>query len=313
MEKFTNWRDKGTGIAPFLPTPPPLSQEKGFEAFGNNVRLIIKLVCTIPIVLLALITPASISKPLWRIIMQIVCGWNVQVAIQGVKRRDQQDKLPCADEIYVVNYSSPLDCLALWFLARGSVSFCIPIVREKAVHIVQLSFWQFITFTLNNGQVNNNGTLLPEVTDPAKHLKGRVCYVFAEGTTSNGKSILPFALTQLAWDEFINRRYTSSVGVSSSSSTGFKCQGANSARVQTIHLKINGSLTTPLKVGFWRYLVRASTQGVTYKCKISEPVGPDLAQIRTSLAGGDKFKLVGRDLNLESKRKFVQEFGDRRN
>ncbi|SCV06045.1 LANO_0H20890g1_1 [Lachancea nothofagi CBS 11611] len=311
MEKFTNWRDKGTGIAPFLPTPPYLAQEKGFQAVLSVSKFVLKTICALPVIILALASswaPGRVSKTLWGVVAKIVCNWNLQVAIQGVKRRDKQSKLPAVNEVYVVNCSSPLDCVVLWFLAQGPAAFCIPSVRGKTVRFFHLTIWQFVKFTLNNGELPVLASLAE--VDNIAQLKNRVVYLFAEGTTSNGKSILPFTVSQESWDAFLGNK--PETGISTSSNAGSRHSNLSKVKCQAIHLKINSSLTTPLRVSKWRFLVRVSTQGVNCKCKISEPIDSDLIKIRKTMCGGDKFKLVGKELTIDSKRSFVKEFGHRR-
>ncbi|CEP60326.1 lysophosphatidic acid acyltransferase LOA1 LALA0_S01e08152g [Lachancea lanzarotensis] len=312
MEKFTNWRDKGTGIAPFVPTPPPLSQERGLTGALNNLKFVLKAICVLPLVLVALILPESISKNIWPTILKVLVNWSSQLTTQGVKKRDQRGELPTADSgIYLANCSSPFDAVALWFLAQGPVAFCVPLGNGKQSRIVQLGIWQFLQFALNNGQLRQDESHFQQIKTKSQ-LKGHVVYLFAEGTTSNGKSVLPFGLTQETWDEFLGQKSINTASSTSYSGDNNNRQVAADVKVHAILLKINSSLTTPLKLDKWKYLVRASAQGVSYKCRIIKSVGPELTKARAALVGGDKFRLVGKELNTESKRKFIKEFGSRR-
>lgn len=58
--------------------------------------------------------------------------------------------------------------------------------------------------------------------------------------------------------------------------------------------------------------MRMSSTGVNYKCKISEPTSGKIDELRTVMCGGDKYKLVGKELNVASKKRFVKAYGDRR-
>ncbi|SCU94857.1 LAME_0F09626g1_1 [Lachancea meyersii CBS 8951] len=309
MEKFTNWRDKGTGIAPFLPTPPPLSQEKGLGLVLNNVKFVFKAVCVFPLALLALMMPEMVSKKLWLIVMKVLFSWSIQVAAQGVKKRDQRGELPATGHVYVVNCNCPLDALVLWFLAQGPVAFCVPLIRGKSTRVFQLSVWQFFEFALNSGQIHGDLSSFREV-ETVSQLKNQVVYVFAEGTTSNGKSVLPFAFSQESWLDLLDQR--SATAGSSSSYNSSTRLSTPKVDINAIQLKVNSSLTTPLRIDRWKYLVRASSQGVSYKCKMIKSVEPQLEKVRTALVGGDKFRLVGKELNFESKLRFVKEFASRR-
>ncbi|CUS21881.1 LAQU0S04e02938g1_1 [Lachancea quebecensis] len=309
MEKFTNWRDKGTGIAPFLPTPPPLAQEKGLKGFLGGLSLALKLTLAFPIVLVALLLKwTPVYRPMWKAAVKLVFAWKLQVSVQGVKSRKQGPQfMPTKGKVYVVNYTSPLDPLALWLIARGPVAFCVPNSRRKTISLNRLSLWDLVKFTLGGSTWDSTQPDYQEVKS-AMELSNYVTYIFAEGTTSNGKSVLPFVITQQFWNDFLGEP---TVG-SSSSVKAPSSVATRDAEVRAVHIKINGSLTTPLRVNKWRYLARASSQGVTYKCRISEPLGHDLEKTRVALCGGDKFKLVGKELNTESKMKFAVEYGSRR-
>ena len=61
MEKFTNWRDKGTGIAPFLPAASDKENVFFNSAIAVNtvllVVLVAKCVVCVPLVLLGQVLP----------------------------------------------------------------------------------------------------------------------------------------------------------------------------------------------------------------------------------------------------------------
>ncbi|SCV02971.1 LAMI_0H04456g1_1 [Lachancea mirantina] len=312
MEKFTEWRDQGTGVPPFLPAMPSLSQEKGFRGFYHNCVALGRLTIASPFLILAVIVGINrISKSLVKFGLVILCNWNLQVSIQGVRRTEQRSvHMPQKNHMYMVNYSSPLDCVALWFLADGPVKFCIA-SDVQGSSLVELGIWQFFKFTLQGS--------LPEGSDFGRkvtkfsNLQDKVVFVFPEGTCSNGKSVLGLVLNQQSLDQFLDENDDArEIGVSTGAKHTKSSVPVARKKVQTIQLKIKSTLATPLSLGLWKYLVRMTTQGVTYKCKISEPIPADLDDIRVSLAGGDKFKLVNRKLNLRSKRAFVKAYGERR-
>ncbi|SCW02363.1 LAFE_0F04786g1_1 [Lachancea fermentati] len=308
MEKFTNWRDKGTGIAPFFPVTPPLSQEKGFRSFLSNVITTLKLIVALPFLpFVYLLQFLNLSKPICTLVLKIICGWNIQTNVQGVKRRDQgPEHMPGVGRYFFVNYSSPLDCIALWLIAKGPVTFCIPRMKGKKVTMYRLSLIEALKFALK-GSIFENETSF-QIIDKVDEAKDYVTYIFPEGTTSNGKSVLPFALTQEFMDEFLGIEE----GFSSSAQKPINLNLHKRKVVQTIQLKINATLTTPLPISAWNYLNRMSSQGVTFKCKINEPCTTKVDEVRTALCGGDKYSLVGKDLNVDSKTKFIKEFGNRR-
>lgn len=307
MEKFTDWRDKGTGIAPFLPQTPLLSLESGVRRIANNGILVLKLIITLPLILISsLLYWTPLKKPLWKLLLKLLCNFQVQVTCQGVKKRDLSSKhLPRKGQLYLVNYTSPLDALALYFSSQGEPVFLIPHVKDKDVKLYKLRVLEFIQFTLR-GSLFEDGDNFPTISQ-LSDVEDYTAFLFPEGTSSNGKSILPFAVTQEFLDEFVGQEE----GVSNSvSNPQNKLRG--DWELQTISLKVNTVLVTPLKIGSWKYLVRMSSTGVNYKCKISEPTGGKIDQLRTVMCGGDKYKLVGKELNVASKKRFVKAYGDRR-
>lgn len=277
MEKFTDWRDKGTGIAPFLPAN---SGRLGFGSkVGYTLLLLVKLVVVSPLILVFWFTR---SRALFRIVMSFLVGWTVDVAVVGVKRRNLKEKevYPQKGRVYVCNSSSALDSYILDSIAQSKSLFVL--ARGNALYAMnKCQYWDYaLDGSLN---IKRYGQELHSSED----LKGQVVFLFPEGTCSNGKSVLPFEIDRSSLETVLGENTT----------------------VQVTHLKINPSLTTPLKLSKWDFITRMLAHGVHAKIKIHEQQDiTSLDKLRVALNDGNKFKLVSKTLSVESKHRFVAEY-----
>lgn len=286
MEKFTDWRDKGTGIAPFL--PPTIKNVNSVLQAWYIFVLIVKLIFTSPFFI---IYHFSNSNDVLELILRLFFDWKLDVTVPGVKRRDLDVAVqyPQKDQLYICNYSSPLDGYALTVVAQGPAVFLIP----EGNSIYSMGLNQFVEFTLDGSlDVKKFG----KECSSMESLKGNVVYMFAEGTCSNAKSVLPFELKTDVLQNFLE-------------STPVK----SPLKLKSVQLKINNSLVTPLPVqSKYNYMLRMYQKGIHMKCKIYNETVGSLDEARVLLNDSDKFKLVSKNLNIESKRKFVVEYKYRR-
>lgn len=282
MEKFTNWRDKGTGIAPFL--PPTVGSPSFASQLGYTIIFILKCIILLPGLILYKITA---SKVIGSWMLSFLFNWKVDLNVQGVKRRElnKAAHYPQRDRIYICNSSSALDALVLDMIAQGPSWFLIPF--ENVLY--KMNKEQYMNFALDGSL---NAKKFGKEVSSIGQLENSVVFVFPEGTCSNGKSVLPFEITEEILREFID-----------------PSNHNKSATIQAIQLKVNGSLVTPLSLSKYTFFSRMLAKGVHVKVKIHEKqqITP-FENLRISLNDGNKFKLVSKTLNMESKRKFVEEY-----
>lgn len=277
MEKFTDWRDKGTGIAPFLPVG---SGRLGLGAkVGCTLLLVVKFLVVSPLILVYWLTR---SKAVFRWVMSFLFDWSVDVTVLGIKRRNlkKHDAYPHRGRFYVCKSSSALDAYILDSIAQGKSTFLV----ASGNALYAMNKCQYSNYALD-GSLNvkkyaqeiHNGEILQD----------RVVFMFPEGTCSNGKSVLPFEIDENSVESLLGENLS----------------------VQVTHLKINPSLTTPLRVSRWELVTRMVANGVHAKIKIHEAqnIAP-LDKLRVALNDGNKFKLVSKTLDVEAKRKFVSEY-----
>ncbi|CCD23608.1 lysophosphatidic acid acyltransferase LOA1 NDAI_0B05750 [Naumovozyma dairenensis CBS 421] len=291
MEKFTNWRDKGTGIAPFLPPTSGNNKDPNVVIqLGYGLILLIKMIIISPLIILFHITG---SRTVLKWNLGSLFGWKSDINVVGVKRRlvKPEKHYPMKSQLYVVNYQSSLDCLMLYLISQGSCSFLVP---DSDGSIYKMRLFKFICFTLN-GSLNVTKYSKEKVQNLGA-LKNTVNFLFIEGTCSNGKSVLPFGINSSELKSFIDPEW--------------EMNNRHNFDIQNIILKINNSLVTPLPVGKFTFLIRMLTKKVHYKCKITEPqrISATLDELRSSLNDGDKYKLVSKTLGIESKREFVEKY-----
>ncbi|AET39462.1 lysophosphatidic acid acyltransferase LOA1 Ecym_4409 [Eremothecium cymbalariae DBVPG len=277
MEKYTNWMDKGTGIKPFIPIKSPRAK------FGSCMVLMVKGIIVLPLALLWMLLQLTGvgSKVLGTAIMKFLFGWSSQIHVEGVKRSDISNKhMPEANRLYIVNYISPLDGIFLSLISQAPVVLLVP-RRDK---LYWFTPWQLFKFTLGGALDIPKGQ--PHIEDPKLLKADSAFFILAEGTTSTGRTVLPFELGEDTFSLLTKEAYS---------------------KVYPVSLSLTAApLCTPVAIGFWKYLSYLSAHKVCYKCRIMHPVNKaDLATLRVTLVGGDKYMLVGKNMNLESKKKFV--------
>ncbi|AEY99076.1 FAGR255Wp [Eremothecium gossypii FDAG1] len=276
MEKYSEWMDKGTGIKPFIPVS---------ATNRSNVALgiwILKAVLLLPLVLIwAVLRAVGLGTPLGRWLLQLLVGFEYQVSVDGVKKRDLSTRhLPQRGRVYLANFASPLDGLAAAVVSAVPVLLLVP----RGDTLYQFSPWQLGWFALSGALDIPAGQ--PKLDAAAAASSGCALFVFAEGTTSAGRGILPFelgdpVLAQLSHDA--DGIYTASFRLSQS------------------------DLATPVPTGLWAYLGRLATRGVQYHCRIQGPFSKGTtSELRQALAKGEGFMLLGKNLDLKAKRGFLQ-------
>ncbi|CCF56953.1 hypothetical protein KAFR_0B06570 [Kazachstania africana CBS 2517] len=293
MEKFTNWRDKGTGIGPFLPPRSP----KGGSIMMDYVFIvygIIKSVLLLPLVLGNLVVD---SIYMWEIILSVLfgSGCKIDLMVDGRKlkrQNEQKGNILSKGVIYMVNFTSIIDAMILKMICGGQ-NFRILVPNENG-KFFQLGLIGLVKFTKNGSlDVERYGN---EISNIEKELDKYIWFMFPEGTTSNGKSVLPFVVTSANLNEVI-----------------YGDDEMKPVKVSSIRIKVNQSLTTPLRVSLWSLIKNLFTKKISVKCNVHKVVildrdGVSLDTIRVQLNGEDSFKLVSKSLNIDSKRRFVEEY-----
>ncbi|GAB0133547.1 hypothetical protein EsDP_00001954 [Epichloe bromicola] len=197
MEKFSQFRDRATGISPFLPVTTPLSTVSIVThavIFIFRLPFFIAYAASYFILFHHLPLPVIARKiALWGL-MAIPGIWWVDLQLDGVKRGTLADqpleRFPHPGSILAANFTSPID--AVYLAAIFDPIFTVSYPGERKVQRVSL----FGAITQALGPVQTApppGAKLVHLKDLLTEYPDRIIAVFPECGTSNGKAILPFS------------------------------------------------------------------------------------------------------------------------
>ncbi|RBR14349.1 uncharacterized protein FIESC28_07779 [Fusarium coffeatum] len=197
MEKYSQFRDRATGIAPFLPVSTPVS------AVATFTHAVIFL-CRLPFFITYFLgyflffhflpLPVIFRKvALWGL-MAIPGIWWVDLQLDGVKRgtlADQpRERFPHPGSVIAANFSSPVD--AIYLAAIFDPIFTISYPETRRVQRVSLLGAVLAALSPVRTAPPPNAKLV-EIKDLLDSNPGQVIAVFPECGTTNGKAILPFS------------------------------------------------------------------------------------------------------------------------
>lgn len=185
MEKFSNWRDKGTGISPFMPVEVPKLLLKKYVV--DPLTLLVKLPVFLVLYAVATIAP----KPAFKLIFSLLFRFDdLALLVEGVRRTKTAEidqHRPSTNQVIVSNWVSPLDVFVIYLISTvgslGDIDVLVP--TKKGVY--KLTPWQTVLLFFG-GDIAVGGT---KVTDLAKS-SGKLVILFAEGTATNNRAVLPF-------------------------------------------------------------------------------------------------------------------------
>ncbi|KAE8144696.1 putative vacuolar protein sorting protein Vps66 [Aspergillus avenaceus] len=196
MEKFTQFRDRGSGIAPFLPIP---SQSAGFQlpirVFLFWLRLpIFIFVCVGYFLILQWFPIGSLGKKasLW-CILGIPSIWWIDLQVEGVRKgflAQQQARLPGPGSVIASSFTSPIDAIYLAAIFDPIFTACYPNSRQ----VEQISLFQAVLRAFATPRVRPppNARLVHLATLVRKY-PGRPIVTFPECTTTNARGIMPLS------------------------------------------------------------------------------------------------------------------------
>ncbi|CEL04787.1 hypothetical protein ASPCAL05913 [Aspergillus calidoustus] len=198
MEKFSQFRDRGSGIAPFLPLPPqPVS-----GCFPLPIRLSLFFfrlpffifTCVSYFLVLQWLPIGSLGKKaaLW-CILGIPSIWWVDLQVDGVRKgylSKQQSRLPGPGSVIAASFTSPIDALYLAVIFDPIFTASYPNTRE----VEHISLLTAILRAFSSPKLSPpSGTKTTTLSALARKYSTRPIVVFAECTTTNGRGILPLS------------------------------------------------------------------------------------------------------------------------
>ncbi|CAM1502725.1 Fc.00g075010.m01.CDS01 [Cosmosporella sp. VM-42] len=197
MEKYSQFRDRATGISPFLPVSTPLS---AVSIFTHGViflfRLPFFLTYTLTYFLFFHYLPLPVvfrKLALWGM-MGIPGIWWVDLQLDGVKRgtlADQpRERVPHPGSVIAANFTSPVDAIYLAAIFDPIFTVSYPDTRQVQ-RIGLLSAVMMALSPVRTAAPKN--VQLVDIKDLLDECPNRVIAVFPECGTTNGKAILPFS------------------------------------------------------------------------------------------------------------------------
>ncbi|KAH7076271.1 hypothetical protein FB567DRAFT_452117 [Paraphoma chrysanthemicola] len=197
MEKYSQFRDKGTAIAPFLPVPPAPS---GFlwspvSLFVFLIRLPFLLgISTLYFTVLEWVPVGHAIKycALW-LMLGIPGVWWVDLQVDGVKRGQlnaARDHLPKAGTIIASSFTSPLDPLYLAGIFQPIFTRAYPHTRK----VERITLFRAILLAFSPPQLAPpKDAKLFTLAELTEQNPTKIICVFPETTTTNGRGILPLS------------------------------------------------------------------------------------------------------------------------
>lgn len=296
MEKFSSWRDKGTGISPFMPQKLPTFQKNNslLSVASKSPIFLIKLPFFIITYLIYTITGFTF---ILKFILMILFGFNrIDFGVDGIKK-SQIDKLtsykPKKGDLIVTNYITPLDGYFLFLLSgtfSSSSSQIVILIPNESGDLYQYSPSGLFnhSFTYSNSNSNSNSSSSGKLVEDVSKLQNKIVFLFLEGTLSNNKSILPFIK--------LNSKYS------------FDDFNIKSLVVKLIPNYFTLPIPHVSKLQyFFELLTNLSQKLVRYKMYKFDEF--DIVKIRNSFEL-NSLTSMSQDLNIDSKNKFIDYYFD---
>ncbi|KAA8907368.1 hypothetical protein FN846DRAFT_947569 [Sphaerosporella brunnea] len=195
MEKFSNYRDRGTQIAPFLPIN---GQRSTFQTIYGAIIFLFRLpfflsVAGSYLLFVHWLPVGSLIRKAWLWSILGVCGvWWVDLQVEGVKRGSlarAATKLPGPGNIIVSSYTSPLDAIYLAAIFDPIFTASYPTTRLVERVSLPLFLWRYFTSPILRPAEPNALISLPELL---RQNPNRTVLMFPEATPTNGRGILRF-------------------------------------------------------------------------------------------------------------------------
>lgn len=217
MEKYSQFRDRGTSIAPFLPVPPPSFSSPWAPVYLGLFSLRAPFVIVVSILYFVFLEYLPVGSPVRYGVLWLMLGipgvWWVDLQVDGVKRGQlgsTQDNLPCAGTIIASSFTSPLDPLYLAAIFQPIFTRSYPHTRKvERITLLRAILHAFSSPAL----APRPDARLVTLKQLCSANPNKIICVFPETTTTNGRGILPLSPSLLGADSKtkiypVNLRYT---------------------------------------------------------------------------------------------------------
>ncbi|KAI2467921.1 hypothetical protein F4781DRAFT_288925 [Annulohypoxylon bovei var. microspora] len=207
MEKYSQFRDRGSGISPFIPSTTPTSAVSTLlhgaiflfrlPFFLSYSAFFFLFLDHLP----SFLIPQVARKLLLWTLLGIPGIWWVDLQLDGVKRgslsQQPSSRFPgnARRSIIAAQFTSPIDALYLAAIFDPIFTISYPGTRK----VQRVSLFRAILLALApptlSPRSNSNLTTLRALVEQNPH---RVVAVFPEMSTTNGKGVLPFSPSLLS-------------------------------------------------------------------------------------------------------------------
>ncbi|KIN01705.1 hypothetical protein OIDMADRAFT_121988 [Oidiodendron maius Zn] len=197
MEKYSQFRDRGSGIAPFFPVK---SEPSGVYIILHIFLFFFKLpfFATVSITYFLILQWFPLGSLFKKAILWMILGipgvWWIDLQIDGVKKgslaKKHEGRVPEPSDIIASSFTSPLDSLYLAAIFDPIFTASYPHTRQVECISLFSAIFRALSqpkeYPPKDAKLTNLRTLLAQ--NPQ-----RIIVVFPECTTTNGKGILPFS------------------------------------------------------------------------------------------------------------------------
>ncbi|KAI0124055.1 hypothetical protein BJ170DRAFT_598377 [Xylariales sp. AK1849] len=202
MEKYSQYRDRGSGISPFIPHSTPISV---FTTMLHSFIFLFRLPLFLFyagfyfLLLTHLPLPVVARKLLLWGMLGIPGIWWVDLQLDGVKRgslhQQPPDRVPQPGSVIAAQFTSPIDALYLAAIFDPIFTVSYPDTRK----VQRISLLGAILLALGPVQLTppdpRSLTTVQKILEENPH---RVVAVFPECSTTNGKGLLPLSSSILS-------------------------------------------------------------------------------------------------------------------
>ncbi|KAI0397004.1 hypothetical protein F5Y17DRAFT_455396 [Xylariaceae sp. FL0594] len=206
MEKYSQFRDRGSGISPFLPVTTPTSAYTtilGVLLFTFRILIFLTSCAVYFLFLDYLPLPQFVRKLFLWTILGIPGIWWVDLQLDGVKRgslsQQPASRFPRERAVIAAQFTSPIDAVYLSAIFDPIFVVSYPDTRK----VKRISLFRAVALALSPPDTllssaspsSSNFTTLRALIEQNPR---RVIAVFPEMTTTNGKGILPLSPSLLS-------------------------------------------------------------------------------------------------------------------
>ncbi|OBT68329.1 hypothetical protein VE03_02299 [Pseudogymnoascus sp. 23342-1-I1] len=196
MEKYSQFRDRGSGIAPFFPVTSPTSTlylPVNIFLFAVKLPLFLAIAVAYFFFLQWLPLGAFIRKAMLWVILGAPGIWWIDLQIDGVKKGSlarEKQRLPAPSSIIASSFTSPVD--ALYLAAIFDPVFTVSYPGTRQVRPISL-LGAMLRALSGPEEAPPAGVKLVDLGTLISENPDSIIVVFPECTTTNGKGILPLS------------------------------------------------------------------------------------------------------------------------